>query len=354
MFYEKMDGSAWRTENDAARLLERKLAISMGVGGAGFVEWIWNTNPFMKSDNEAAIGLFRVDGTAKPELIAVTEYARFFAAHRHLMQGKQDEEVVLIIPHSNMFSTRNFASDATRHCVRTMYYHCNVPMRAVSEYRLHLLKEAPQLLILPAAGVLNDRAWDELLGLVESGAALLLSGAIDADEHWLERPRLKQLGIDATTRPVAQEESIVIGRKEYRLSYRGDKLLRIEKSVVNAGDIPAVATIRRGKGKILWSPLPVEISDTTDTTAALYRYALKEAGVVSTCEVEQQNPSVLIAPTSFNEVVLYTLVSECDRDTDVTFTHRESNTPVSITVRAQRSALMFVNRKTGKVLAQWN
>ena len=354
MFYEKMDGSGWRTENDAAHLLERKLAISMGVGGAGFIEWIWNTNPFMKSDNEAAIGLFRVDGTAKPELRAVTEYSRFFAAQRHLMQGKQNEGVVLVIPHSNMFSTRNSATDATRQCVRTMYYHCSVPMRAVSEYRLHLLKEVPQLLILPSARVLTDQAWDELLEIVERGATLLLTGAIDANEHWLKRPRLKQLGIDACTRPVAQDESVIIGRKEYRLCYRGEKLQRLEKSVVKEGEIPALSIIRRGKGKILWSPLPVENSDTSDTAAALYRYALKEAGVESTCEVEQQIPSVLIAPMVFNEAVLYTLVSECDRDTEAKWTHRESNTPMSITVCAQRTALVFVHRTTGKVLAQWN
>jgi hypothetical protein len=350
MFYEKMDGSAWRTEDDAARLLERKLAISMGIGGAGFIEWIWNTNPFMKSDNEAAIGLFRVDGTAKPELNAVTEYAQFFAAQSHLMQGRQHEGVVLIIPHSNMFSTRNSAADATRQCVRTMYYHCN----AVSEYRLHLLKDVPRLLILPSARVLNDRAWDGLLGLVERGAVLLLTGTIDADEHWMVRPRLKQLGIDASTRPVTPEEAITIGRKEFRLSYRGDKLQRIEKSVVDDGKMPAVSIVPRGQGKILWSPLPVESSDTPDTTAALYRFALKEDAMISACEVEQQNPSVLIAPTTFKEVVLYTLVSECDRDTDVAFVHRESNTPLKFTVRAQRSALVFVNRKTGKVLAQLN
>lgn len=354
MFYEKMDGSAWRTEQDAARLLERKLAVSLGVGGAGFIEWIWNTNPFMKSDNEAAIGLFRVDGSAKPELRTVTEYARFFAAQRHLMQGKQDERVVLVIPHSNMFSTRNAASDATRQCVRTMYYHCNVPMRAVSEYRVHLLKDVPQLIILPSPRVLCDQAWNKVLEMVERGATLLLTGAIDADEHWLERPRLKRLGIDASTRPVTQEESVVIGRKEYRLGYRGEKIQRIEKSVIEGGLVPSVATLRMGKGKILWSPLPVEISDTPDTTVALYRYALKEAGVEATCEVGGQNPSVLIAPTVFDEAVLYALVSECDRDTEMEWTHRESNTPLKITVRAQRSALVFVNRKTGKVLARWN
>ena len=38
MFYEKMDGAPWRTEEAAAELLERKLAVSIGAGGADFIE----------------------------------------------------------------------------------------------------------------------------------------------------------------------------------------------------------------------------------------------------------------------------------------------------------------------------
>jgi hypothetical protein len=112
--------------------------------------------------------------------------------------------------------------------------------------------------------------------------------------------------------------------------------------------------IRRGKGKIVWSPLPVEVSDTPETTAALYRFALKESGVESVCVVEQDNPSVLIAPTVFEDAVLYTFVSECDRDTEIKWTHGESGSSHRITVRAQRTALVFVIRKSGKVMAQWN
>jgi len=59
MFYEKK----WMVAHGEQRSmlpasLSAKLAISMEIGGAGFIEWIWNTNPFMKSDNEAAIGPF--------------------------------------------------------------------------------------------------------------------------------------------------------------------------------------------------------------------------------------------------------------------------------------------------------
>src|SRR3989304_3884937 len=96
MFYEKMDGSAWRTEEEARNLME----------------WIWNTNPYMDSDNEAAIGLHRADGSAKPELESVRTFARWFAANAGHMQGRRTEDVLMVIPHSQMFSTRNFAPAA--------------------------------------------------------------------------------------------------------------------------------------------------------------------------------------------------------------------------------------------------
>jgi hypothetical protein len=91
MFYEKMDGSAWRTEEEARNLLERKMAISLGAGGAGFIEWVWNANPYMMSDNEAAIGLHRPDGTAKPEQLALERYAKFFSGIREHL-GKRDAD----------------------------------------------------------------------------------------------------------------------------------------------------------------------------------------------------------------------------------------------------------------------
>lgn len=352
MFYEKLDGSAWRTEEEARNLLERKLAISLGIGGAGFIEWIWNTNPFMKSDNEAAIGLFRVDGTAKPELQPVIDYAKFFAAHRHLMNGREAEEVVMVIPHSFMFSTRNFATEATRKCVRAMYYHCNKPMSAVSEYRLSSLKHVPKLVVLPSPRTINEEAWTMLLELANKGATVMLTGAFDADDHWIPRPRLAQLGIKAATKPVTQEEFLIIDGVEHQLSFRGEKIQRIEKGSVESESTPSVKMLKHGSGQILWSPIPVEVSDTFDAIVALYKFALRQSKVTAVCALEKPNPSVLVSPTIFEKAVLYTCVSECDRDAKINFVHLESQTPIQLTVPAQRTTLIFVERKTGKILTQ--
>ena len=77
MRLEDTDGNPWRTPEAAARLLERKLAYAFAARGAGVVQWAWNINPYQPIDNESVIGLFRPDGTAKPELRALRELASF-------------------------------------------------------------------------------------------------------------------------------------------------------------------------------------------------------------------------------------------------------------------------------------
>ncbi|HZS49047.1 MAG TPA: cellulase family glycosylhydrolase, partial [Blastocatellia bacterium] len=99
MFYEKSDGRAWRTEEEARNLLERKLALAIGVSGSGFIEWIWNTNPYMPSDNEAAIGLLRADGSAKPELKVVREIAAFVEKAKTWLEDREPEQAVMVVPH---------------------------------------------------------------------------------------------------------------------------------------------------------------------------------------------------------------------------------------------------------------
>src|SRR4029079_11504106 len=79
MRLEDIDGIPWRTPEDAALLLERKLGYAFAGRGAGVVEWVWNVNPYMPLDEEATIGLIRPDGTAKPELDVMSRFAAFFA-----------------------------------------------------------------------------------------------------------------------------------------------------------------------------------------------------------------------------------------------------------------------------------
>jgi len=115
MFYEKGDGGGpWRSEEEVSRLLERKLALSFAADGAGFIEWIWSTNPYMNSTNEVGIGFHRVDGSAKPELQPFLRIAKFISQYGNYLKDRVPEPVAMVIPHSQMFAPRSFAYEATR------------------------------------------------------------------------------------------------------------------------------------------------------------------------------------------------------------------------------------------------
>lgn len=342
MFYEEIDGSAWRTEEQARNLLERKLVLAVVAGGAGFIEWIWNTNPYMPLDNESAIGLLRSDGSRKPELDSLRVIAEF-ARGLHDLGPREAEPVLMVIPHSYMFSIRNRATEATQRCVRAMCYNCRIAMSGCSEYALDRLDYVPRLIVVPAPRVLTDGAWQRLTALAEAGATLLVTGPIDADEHWLPAPRLARFGIEAAIGPVAQEEQLEIDGGTYDVSFRGDDLQRVEKATV-PGRAPArVHAFPLGDGALVWSPLPVELAHQVETTVALYRFALSRAGVEPLFQLSDPAPGVLVYPAQFRNALLLGVVSELGHRTTVTIDARGSE-PTTVTLAPGRATMLLARR----------
>ena len=344
MFYEKSDGGApWRSEEDASRLLERKMALSFAADGSGFIEWVWNTNPYMFSTNEVGIGFHRVDGTAKPELEPFLKIAKFMAQHGHRMKDRISEPVAMVIPHSQMFSPRSYAHEATRKCVRAMYYHCGVPVQAVSEYTLQEYVGQAKLIIVPAPRVLTEKCWETLLAEIRRGATVAISGAIDTDDHWLPVERSNLFGAHAQTVPTAESEPITIGARTHFVRYEGDKMQRIEKAVMKGESARAIVQ-PYGLGRAVWSPLPLEVGDSMTAITAFYKFALGLARVVPIFTATPRTPAVLILPSVFRDVVLYTFVSETNRDVQMSVTHLETRKRFNILVPAGRTAMVFIDR----------
>jgi hypothetical protein len=353
MFYEKIDGSAWRSEEEARDLLERKLALATVVGGAGWIEWIWNTNPYMPLDNEAAIGLLRPDGTAKPEFLALRDLARFVATASSVLGPREREPVVMVIPHSHMFAVRNFATQATQRCVKAMHYHCRVAMSAVSEYGLDRLDHEPRLLIVPSPRILTEVAWQRLVARAQDGATLLVTGPIDFDEHWLPVPRLERFGLRTDIAAVANEEDLELGDTTFRVSFRDLKVQRLEKAAVDGETGPRVATLPIGRGRLIWSPLPVELAVQEEPTAALYRYALDHASVQPVFSLEPDDPGVLVYPAVHRDAVLYALVSELAHPQAVKLRDRVSGSSVEATLPAGGASLLLFGRD-GQLLGKYD
>jgi hypothetical protein len=350
MFYEKADGGAsWRSEEDVSHLLERKLAISFAADGAGFIEWIWNTNPYMNSTNEVGIGFHRIDGSAKPELEPFRRIAKFMSQYGQYLKERVPEPVAMVIPHSQMFSPRSFAHEATRRCVRAMYYHCGVPVQAVSEYTVPEYLDQTKLIIVPSPVVLRSKSWTAVVQQASRGATVVISGAIDLDG--LPASRFSEQPVRNV--PIAESETITIGGQEYLVRYEGEKMQRLEKAV-DQSLRPPVRPVHLpfGSGRAVWSPLPLELGDSMAALVAFYNLALTEAGISPIFTATPRTPAVLVLPSLFRDAVLYTFVSETDRDTQLQVTHLESRTRFPVSVPAQRAAMVLLERKTGKIIGR--
>jgi hypothetical protein len=348
MFYEKADGGAsWRSEQDVSNLLERKLAISFAADGAGFIEWIWITNPYMNSTNEVGIGFHRIDRTMKPELQPFLRMAKFMGQYGRHLKDRVAEPVVMVIPHSEMFAPRSFAHEATRRCVRAMYYHCGVPVQAVSEYTLADYSGDAKLIVVPSPRVLTKKCWDALIARVKKGATLAVSGPVNLDEHWLPVARL--YGLFVKTAPVTESEEVHIYSKAI-VRYDGEKMQRLEKAVVEPA--APVHVFEEGMGKVVFSPLPLELGDSMTAISEFYKFAFQFTRIAPIFTATPQTPAVLVLPSVFRDVVLYTFVSEANRDTQMQVMHKESRTRFTVSVPAQRTAMVLLERRTGRIIGR--
>ncbi len=308
MFSAHPPGVEAHWETYARDLLERKMAVALGPGGAGFVEWVWNSNCYMPSDNEAAIGLLRADGSAKPELDALRRVAAFVAAARPHLEGREEEPALLVVPQSNMFSTRNTATDATKRAVRAMAYGCRTGLASVSEFTASPAQRAPRLVVVPAPGVLRSQAWGALRAWARRGSFVLVTGPLDALERYRSRPATGPSG--ARRMPM-------------------------------------------GRGAVLWCPEAVELAADDGATTALYRWALAEARVAPAFTVEGADASLLVHGATYREAVLLTLVGGV-QDAAVTLVPRESGARLRESVPAGRAVLLLVGRRDGRVLARYS
>jgi len=352
MFYETMDSSAWRSEAEVRDLLERKIALSFGANGAGFIQWIWNTNSYMTLDNEVAIGFHRADGTAKPELEPALRFARFFRTHREWLTGKASEEVVMVIPHSQMFSVRNLASAATKQCVRIMHHACRIALSTVSEHALTALEHPPALVVVPSPRVLTDKCWEALLALARGGSTLAITGYIESDQYWRHSARLSAFGLDATVFPVAREERLRIEGVDCEVSFRGDKIQRVEKAVVKGSGPASVATMRVGSGAIVWSPLPLEMSESDEAIRMFYAQALGSSGVAPLFTMSPDDQSLLVRPSVFERAILYTIVSESGNDTIFELTDAGSGTRHRVSLARGRAEMLLLERTSGRLIGR--
>lgn len=361
MYLETPDNRAKRSEDELASLLERKYAYAFATGGAGAVQWIWNTNYFMANVNESNIGALRADGSQKPEAQVSYDFGAFMKRAQAVFGERQLEEIAVVFPYSNDFSNRRLAFDATSRAVRILAYDMKTPVRGISEYHLATVLTGqlrPKLVIVPSAHNFSDEARLQLLRYVESGGTLLWSGPIALDAYWRTSREMEALLGAVVGKNVSREELLVIDGTTYPVSFGARRIAEVCKETLAESGSPfgAVELVRRnvGAGTLLWCPLPVELSEQSDVVIALYRHAVTKAGIqpwLRWCK-GQDKRGVYGGKLPFDNGALYVFVSEHADAVDVCVQDGASGRTYTCTVEAQRSALFAVDQ-TGAVIASY-
>ncbi|MGE5127184.1 MAG: hypothetical protein ACM3PV_12905 [Betaproteobacteria bacterium] len=337
MSLEDLDGFAWRSAESAADLLERKFTYAFLGRGAGVIEWAWNVNPYQPIDNEATIGFWRPDGTAKAELRSVPAFSRFFAKAAPYLDDFAPDPVVVVVPHSRMFMGRPGGPDATKRVVRLLAERYGVVPTALSEVRLTAarLRDA-KLVLVPTPEFLQEEAAAALLAASSAGTKVLLTGAVEGDSYGRATDSLKALGILDRGRPLALHEPTGWGGAR-TVTFEG---LAQEKMRRAPGASPAVLT-----GNVWHEPLPLEFARETEPLVALLGAALRAAGVETQPGEGGVAARLLVAP----KAILAGVVNETPVDARRRLT--VEGRLVEIPVGAFRGRLVLFERGTGKVLA---
>ncbi|HTV83166.1 MAG TPA: cellulase family glycosylhydrolase [Acidobacteriaceae bacterium] len=351
-----LDGHLRFSAESEALQLQRKIAIAFAQG-AGALEWVWNVNACMANDNEVPIGAVRPDGTWKPEAQVLAGYAAFVNRSPQSFTQIVPPPVTMVTSQTMQYSVLGgLALDTQKHALRAMAYVDHMPLRMLPENRVaELCADAcPKLVFLPSPQGLTDAAWQELMDYVARGGTLLVTGPVDRDEHWQPVDRSSPLGVREAVFPLAvrQSELTLPDGKTYALSFPAG----VQQSATwtsRFGDGKSVEVMAHGSGRILWTADPVEFSEGYAATAALYRWALSEAGVKPVFrEVKPLSEGVLAYPTVLTDGEIYSFSNESLNPERVNIVDALTDAHIDFTMPAQAGAALLLNRD-GKVLSSY-
>ncbi|HEX7421086.1 MAG TPA: hypothetical protein VF505_14445 [Thermoanaerobaculia bacterium] len=329
MRLEDVNGWPWRSPELAARVLERKYAYAFASRAAGVVEWAWNINPSMPIDNESAIGFFRPDGTAKPELDVVPRLASFFRAAAPYLEDFERDYVVVVIPQSRVFMSRPAPLDGFRRTVRVLAERFGFVPEAISDLRLTAERlRGARLVIVPSAEFLDRDAADALLAASRAGAKVLVIGAITGDPYGEVPEALTELGIVDAGRPVQYRDAAYGRRATFDRN--------LQESLLSS-----TAT------RSAWhEPLPLDYAREDEPLVSLLALRIPSSNL----ELNQSDDHVMLRLLTAPHAVLAVLVNE-------TATEAWRQIPVagrhiSVTVPAGGTRLILFDRSSANIIAQ--
>jgi hypothetical protein len=345
------DGRPRRSSQADAALLEKKLGIAVQTG-AGAIEWLWNVNAVMRSQQKITIGAVRPDGTEKPEAKVLRAFAKFAHEIQSHLSEPQSKGVTILTSQAEQFSVLGaLAIDAQHRAVRVMNYQCHIPANIVTENRVGDI-DGSRLVVLPSAQVLRDATWQSLMTYVENGGNLLLTGPVERDEHWQLRDRLRQLGIDAITSTLdSRSVSIDIGSERIEASFPSAAQKALE--TLSLPDEKSYMEVKHGKGKIFIVASPLELAESPDSVVAVYRHVLSQIGIEPDFAISHLPSGVLVRTETLKDSILYLFVSELGVNEDIDIQDKLTGAHLKLALPASRTKMMLLDRATGALLASY-
>ncbi len=300
-----IDGLPWQSEQANASLLERKFVTGLIARGAGIIQWLWHPNSYMTIDNENSIGLLRADGSAKPELAVMEDFGRLVRAlDGRILEAPSSPTVWVVIPYAQWFTRPASARYGTQQAVRVLGYDLGIIPQMIGEHQLDVLTAArhhPRVIIVPAAQLLDQQAWRNLLQYVHNGGTLLVNGVIARDAYNLPFvPGIAGLAEQMSSVPVSRNENLQdTGGHIYPVTFADEKISYIKKAHNR------VYRYQHGAGVFVWCGLPLELANEMSATRALYRQVLAPgAGIART------NATFLMSRQALRDGTLILFVAE--------------------------------------------
>ena len=336
MRLEDKDGLPWRGIEGSAALLERKFALSLLGRGAGAVQWAWNINTDMDNDNEVVIGLFRPDGTAKPEYDVIKSFGAFAASAAKNLEDWGEDEIAILIPHRRMWQGRPKADEGVRRVVKLLADRFGVAGQLISDQTCsdEALKGI-KLVIVPTCEMLEPAAEMALKRMSDAGGLAVLLGPLEGDAFG--RPLTALKGLEGQ-RPLFNREETPWGWATFDQTL--NQGLRAGASTFD----PKSAQ----KSNVWHVGLPLDYAREETPLIELLGLALQKAGIVANFKERPATTRTL----KNNKAILVGIVSESS--TEVSHTFSFGNFSTSLRVKPGRASLALLDTTTGAVLATYN
>jgi len=355
-----LDETSRRTPESEAALFERKVAMSF-VQGSGAIEWLWNTNSYMTEGNETPIGALRADGTQKPEATVMRNFAKLAAELSPHLRNPQPAQVAVIASQAAQYSAIAEAQiEAQRKSVRALAYYARLTPYLIYENQIEKMG-SPKLAILPSQQALTEKTWQALLKYVDGGGNLLITGAVERDEHWQRVNRAAELIPGAHAVPLTYHNASVMPQDEapllalHRLYASPSFDLQAQSWLesLRFSDL-GFKELVHGKGRIFWAAEPVELAQGDQPTADVYSYVAGRVGIKPLFELSRPlSPGIMIYPVSLDDSVMYIIVSDSAENAQVEFRDRSAGAVPPVNLPAGHAAVVLVGKKEKAVIAKY-